>query len=203
MLKKLNMLALVMLIASQTILGPMASAGVVFAEAGNNEGNDDDGSETTKIVEEVDKDDLEATIKDAEDIEKAEEDYTEASFTVFVKALTAGVEVVENADATQEDVNDAETEIEKAIKALQEETEPNENEGETEESTESEETNEDADAKKENSDESETEVVEEEEESAESDISLFADTLEPEAQEFKDADLTFNFGKIVIGNKEI
>src|SRR5699024_2516584 len=120
MLKKLNMLVLVMLIASQTILGPMASAGVVFAEEVNNkEGNGENETE-------VNKDDLEDAIKDAEDIEEAEEDYTEASFAVFVKALTAGVEVVEDEDATQEDVNDAETEIEKSIKALKEATEPNE-----------------------------------------------------------------------------
>lgn len=87
-------------------------------------------------------------------------------------------------------MNDAVSELEKAIKALQKKTTPND-EGEVEKDTpeEAAETSEG------------NEVVEEEK--AGVTLASAAEELIPEAKEFKEGDLTFNFGKIVINGEEI
>ncbi len=220
MAKRLNMFILIMLMVSQTILGPLASTSLVFAE-GN--GNDDEGEtevnkdelkelledvaeleeadysvesfealkEATEDAEEVFEND-EATQEEVDDAfddveeaveelgvdktalttllddnaEKGEEDYTADSFAEFVDALTAGKNVVDDADATQKDVNDAETEIEKALDALKKQT-TDEESSDTEESS------------KKNGDEEGSEKDSETKESNEDKITTFANGDEP------------------------
>src|SRR5699024_900400 len=116
MLKKLNMLVLVMLIASQTVLGPMASAGVVFAEAGNNEGNDGNESTEAKVEEVVDKVDLETLLKDVAELKA--EDFSEKTFKALEEAVEDAKEVFENDEATQEEVDEAIKTVEDAIEDL-------------------------------------------------------------------------------------
>src|SRR5699024_7495811 len=73
-------------------------------------------------VEDLDVDKVALTTLLDDNAEKAEEDYTADSFADFVEAVTAGEEIADKEDATQKDVNEVVTEIEKAIDALQKQT---------------------------------------------------------------------------------
>ncbi len=68
----------------------------------------------------VDKTELEAAIKEAE--EKVESDYTAASWTAFSEALTKAKEVDENEDATAEEVASAFSALKEATEGLEEST---------------------------------------------------------------------------------
>lgn len=155
--KKLNMMALILLIVGQTVLGPMATVGAVSADPGSehenvntgdieasgeqsdketNEGNEelDEGevggsgeNENINEVNEVNKENLKVLLDDAKNYN--EDDFTADSYAEFVSAVTSGQQVYENEDATEEDVNDAVNEIENAIAALQEKK-PESKEGE-------------------------------------------------------------------------
>lgn len=117
------------LIIGQTILAPIASAGVVFAEGEEDQeeqGNDDSGNgdnpdesdEKTKEVEDekVNKEDLDKAIKQFNQDEA--ESYTADSFNAYAAAVSEGKNIYENNDSTQDDVNKAVDKIENAVNAL-------------------------------------------------------------------------------------
>src|SRR5699024_7576216 len=119
MLKRLNVFVLVVFLLSQTIIGPISSTVGFVSAAGDDHGegaNEIDKTALTELLEKVEKENYE------------EENYEADSFKSFVEAITAGKEVVENADASEEDVKEAVSEIEKTIDALQKATSPKEEE---------------------------------------------------------------------------
>lgn len=162
--KRFNLFALMILIIGQTILAPIASAGVVFAEgdAGDTEepaNGETEGQEEATESEEVD----EAEPTDSgEAIQEENNEENEGSD----EEVTSEGEEVNEPDSSESSGTDPPVE--------KDATEVEESEEEVEEST---------------------------EEELDGVMSLMADT--PEAKEFKDDDLTFEFDKIVIGGKTI
>src|SRR5699024_4413031 len=149
MLKRLNVFVLVVFLLSQTIIGPISSTVGFVSAAGDDHGegaNEIDKTALTELLEKVEKENYE------------EENYEADSFKSFVEAITAGEGVVENADAIEEDVKEAVSEIEKTIDALQKATSPKEEEGDTEEAATEEST------EPETPEEDDSEVLEEEKE---------------------------------------
>ena len=83
-----------------------------------------DGLVVKEIPAQVDKTNLENAIKEAQALKK--DDYTEASYKVLEDALNAALEVAENADATQEEVNNAEKVLRNAVSGLVSKEKPGE-----------------------------------------------------------------------------
>lgn len=77
-----------------------------------------------EIPAQVDKTNLENAMKEAQALKK--DDYTEASYKVLEDALNAALEVAENADATQEEVNNAEKVLRNAVSGLVSKEKPGE-----------------------------------------------------------------------------
>lgn len=83
-----------------------------------------DGLVVKEIPAQVDKTNLENAMKEAQALKK--DDYTEASYKVLEDALKAALEVAENADATQEEVNNAEKVLRNAVSGLVSKEKPGE-----------------------------------------------------------------------------
>lgn len=83
-----------------------------------------DGLVVKEIPAQVDKTNLENAMKEAQALKK--DDYTEASYKVLEDALNAALEVAENADATQEEVNNAEKVLRNAVSGLVSKEKPGE-----------------------------------------------------------------------------
>lgn len=83
-----------------------------------------DGLVVKEIPAQVDKTNLENAMKEAQALKK--DDYTEASYKVLEDALKAALEVAENADATQEEVNNAEKVLRNAVSGLVSKEKPEE-----------------------------------------------------------------------------
>lgn len=83
-----------------------------------------DGLVVKETPAQVDKTNLENAMKEAQALKK--DDYTEASYKVLEDALNAALEVAENADATQEEVNNAEKVLRNAVSGLVSKEKPGE-----------------------------------------------------------------------------
>lgn len=83
-----------------------------------------DGLVVKEIPAQVDKTNLENAMKEAQALKK--DDYTEASYKVLEDALKAALEVAENADVTQEEVNNAEKVLRNAVSGLVSKEKPGE-----------------------------------------------------------------------------
>lgn len=129
MAKRLNMFILIMLVVSQTILGPLVSTSAVFAE-GTEQTNEQKIDNDEEKTEEVNKEKLKKLLEDVEKLKA--DDYTEESFEALEKAVEEAEEIAGNDEVTQDDVDNALEAVEEAEKGLEDAVEEV-SKGETEE----------------------------------------------------------------------
>src|SRR5690625_478111 len=101
---------LIILLVGQTIIGTIGSAGAIEDHSTENttEQAELEGEET-----EVNKDALASILEKAEEYLNKEDEYTEDSFATFVDEMTAGENIFADEYATQDEVDNAVTAIEK------------------------------------------------------------------------------------------
>lgn len=123
------MFILIMLVVSQTILGPLVSTSAVFAE-GTEQTNEQKIDNDEEKTEEVNKEKLKKLLEDVEKLKA--DDYTEESFEALEKAVEEAEEIAGNDEVTQDDVDNALEAVEEAEKGLEDAVEEV-SKGETEE----------------------------------------------------------------------